>query len=142
MKNLIVGMLTLAILSGCALFSKTATEQQKANQIYLLSKDAANIGTQAALVEKPKLRPQFETAWSNLVVLTAQTNVPLTDLNSLLSTLPVKELKSQKAQLVIGAATLLFDSTVGSQVDISKAQPYVNAAATGVRDGMGTALGH
>lgn len=142
MKNLIASALILTLLSGCALFSKMATEQQKANQIYLLSKDAANIGTQAALVEKAKLRPQFETAYTNLLVLTAQTNVSLTDFSQILSTLPVKELKSQKAQLVIGAATLLFDTTVGSQVDISKAQPYVNAAATGVRDGMGTALGH
>ena len=61
-------------------------------------------------------------------------------LRNTIASLPVKELRSDTARIAIEGATLLFDQTVGTQINIED-QPYVLAAATGIRDGMQIALG-
>lgn len=127
-------------ITGCALFSKTATQEQKLADVRALSYAAASIGTQEALLQNPAWRARFEDAYRNLdtlVVTKAVTGVLLRDV---IASLPVKELKSPQARIAIESATVLFDATVGSKVNIEQT-PYVLAAATGIRDGLRTGLG-
>ena len=126
--------------TGCALFSKTATTQQKLSDVRNLSYAAASIGTGVAIKQNPGWRAQFESAYHDLDQLVTQKTVTGDFLRNTIASLPVKELRSDTARIAIEGATLLFDQTVGTQINIED-QPYVLAAATGIRDGMQIALG-
>jgi len=132
--------LIIVLPTGCALFSKTATTQQKLSEVRNLSYAASSIGTGVALKQNPGWRPQFEAAYHDLDQLVTQKTVSGDFLRNTIASLPVKELRSDTARIAIEGVTLLYDETVGSQVNIED-QPYVLAAATGIRDGMQIALG-
>ena len=125
---------------GCALFSSSATTDQKAMDVRNLSYAAASLGTQEALLQNPAWKPQFVTAYWNLNTLVERKVVTGTLLRQVLAGLPVKELKSPQARLAIDAALMLFDATAGTTVDLEKSA-YLLAAATGIRDGLKTGLG-
>lgn len=126
--------------AGCALFSKGATPEQKIADVRNLSYAAASIGTAEAIKQNPGWRAQFEAAYRRLDQLVVQKTVTGDFLRQLIAGLPVKELSSETARIAIEGATLLFDQTVGTKINIED-QPYVLAAAQGVRDGMKIALG-
>jgi hypothetical protein len=126
--------------SGCALFSNTATQEQKVSDVRNLSRAAASIGTQEALLENPMWLPRFLAARAQLEKLVTNKTVTGALLRDVIASLPVKELKSPQARIAITTATTLFDATVGSQVNI-ESQPYVLAAASGILDGLRDALG-
>ncbi len=125
---------------GCSLFSSSATTDQMAMDIQRLSYAAASLGTQEALLQNAGWRPQFATAYENLNILVNSKVVTGTLLRQVLASLPVKELKSPQARIAIETATILFDSTAGTKVDLEKSA-YLLAAATGIRDGLKTGLG-
>ena len=130
----------LSVTPGCALFQKGATEADKAAQIQSLAYGAASFGTQYAIASNPGYRPAFELAFTQLDALVTQKTVTGALLRNILASLPVKELKNDKARIAIEGATYLFDVTVGNKLDI-EAQPYILAAATGIRDGIKVGLG-
>ncbi len=134
-------ILTCSLLagSGCALLRSGSTTEQKANDVRNLAYAAASIGTQEALLQNSSWRPQFESALLNLDILVETKTITGALLRQILASLPVKELKSAQARIAIEAATILFDSTAGTTVNIENA-PYVTAAATGIRDGLKIAL--
>lgn len=145
--DVLLGIIATALLAcavitstGCALFSKTATQDQKIADVHNLAYAAASIGTQEALLQNPAWRIQFEAAYVSLDQLVTQKAITGALLRNLIASLPVKELKSDRARIAIETATLLFDQTVGTKVNI-EAQPYLLAAATGIRDGLRVALG-
>lgn len=139
--SLLLTLAGLALLcGGCALFSRSSSTDQKLADVRNLSYAAASIGTAEALKQNPGRRPQFEAAFHRLDQLVVQKTVTGDFLRELVAGLPVKELKSDTARIAIEGATLLFDQTVGSRVNI-ETEPYVLAAATGVRDGLKIALG-
>lgn len=144
MKKTIIAVLCavslLTITPGCALFSKTSTPEQKASDVQLLSYTAASIGTAIAIQENPELKPKFETAYTTLNTLVETKVITGLLLRDIISTLPVKELKSPNARIAIDGATYLYTASVGNQLNIEN-QPMVMAAATGIRDGMKAALG-
>ncbi len=143
MKTHLLLALTLALAplsTGCALFSKEAPIEQKLADVRALTYAAAALGTQEALLQNPTWRPRFQSAYESLNKLVTQGVVTGSLLRDVLATLPVKELKSPQARLAIETATMLYDVTVGSKLDIGRA-PYVNAAATGIRDGLRSGLG-
>ena len=121
--------------SGCA-----TTPAEKIRQVQLLSYAAASIGTQEALQQNPAWRPRFEMAYTNLNTLVVNKTVTGALFRDVLASLPVKELKSDRARIAIEGATMLYDATVGTRVNLETA-PYVLAAATGVRDGLKVGLG-
>jgi len=142
MKNLLLAVLIACspIVTGCALLTKDAPIEQKLADVRALTYAAAAYGTQAALIENPAWKPQFVNAYQKLNQLVENRVVTGTLLREVIASLPVKELKSPQAKLAIDTATMLYDVTVGSKLDIEKA-PYVNAAATGLRDGLRSGLG-
>ncbi len=128
------------VFTSCALFSKESPIEQKLADVRALTYAAAALGTQEALLQKPEWRPRFQSAYTQLDQLVSQKIVTGNLLRTILAGLPVKELKSPQARIAIETATMLYDVTVGSKVDIEKA-PYVQAAATGIRDGLRSGLG-
>jgi hypothetical protein len=137
---LCVFLLSCAITSsGCAFLRGDSTSQQKAGDVRNLCYAAASVGTQEALLQEPSWRPRFESAALDLDILLANKTVTGILLRQVVAQLPVKELKSPQAKVAIDAATMLFDSTAGTSVNI-ESQPYLVAAATGLRDGMKAAL--
>lgn len=143
MKRLLTALLlTVAPLdfTGCALFSKDAPIEQKLADVRALTYAAAALGTQEALLQNPAWRSQFQAAYDNLNKLVTSGVVSGTLLREVLASLPVKELKSDRARIAIETATVLYDATVGTKVNIEQAQ-YVFAAATGIRDGLRSGLG-
>ncbi len=125
--------------SGCAIFSSSSTTDQKLADVRNLSYAAASLGTREALLQNPIWRPQFLSAYTQLNQLVSQKIVTGDLLRTILAGLPVKELKSDQARIAIDAALALYDSTVGTRIDIEKA-PYALAAAAGIRDGLKVAL--
>lgn len=133
MRVLPILLLALA-LGGCA----TTPEEHQA-RIRALSYAAASLGTQEALLQKPEWRGQFEAAYTNLNSLVESRVVTGVLLRQVIASLPVKELKSPQARIAIETATVLFDATAGTKLDVEKA-PYLLAAATGIRDGLKAGL--
>lgn len=131
---------TALLLTGCALFDKNAPQEQKLDQVQLLCTSAAGIGTEVALQEHPEWKPQFELAYQQLDQLVETKTITGAQLRTIISSLPIKELKSANAKIAIDAATMLYDATVGTTVSIEQ-QPYVLRAATGIRNGMKVPLG-
>lgn len=133
--------LTLGSISitGCALLSASATTEQKLADVRSLSYAAASLGTSEALLENPVWRLHFLTAYAQLDQLVNQKTITGDLLRRIIASLPVKELKSERARIAIESVTVLYDATVGGKINIEK-QAYVLAAATGIRDGMKTAL--
>jgi hypothetical protein len=133
-------MKTLIPVLALFLVSCATTPDEKLTRVRLLSYAAASIGTQEALLQNPLWRSRFEQAYTNLNILVETRTVTGAFLRDLLASLPVKELKSDQARIAIEGATMLFDATVGTKVNI-EAAPYVLAAATGIRDGLRVGLG-
>lgn len=138
--SLVFAVALLMPASGCALFRKDTTTEQKAADVRSLCYAAASIGTSEAVKQNPAWRAQFVAAEGNLDQLVTQKTVTGDLLRNVVAGLPVKELKSDSARIAIEGATTLFDATVGNALNI-EAQPYILAAATGIRDGMKAALG-
>lgn len=128
---LVVSMIGIG--AGCAITSPTATTEQKAAEVKTLAYTAASIGTAIALEEKPATRVPFELAYAKLDQLITEKAITGLLLRDILNALPVKELKSPKARIAIDGAAYLYTATVGNQVNL-ETQPYMLAAATGIRD--------
>jgi hypothetical protein len=126
-------------ITGCALFSKSATTDQKLADVRNLALAASSIGTQEALAQNASWRPRFEDAERNLNALIETKTVTGALLRNIVGSLPVKELRSKQAVILITEVTTLFDATVGTSINVEQ-QPYVLAFAQGLRDGLHTAL--
>lgn len=136
----VITLLPLIALTGCAIFSKTATQEQKQAEVHDLAYAAASLGGQLALMQNPEYRPAFELAYNDLNQMVESKVITGLLLRNIIASLPVKELTSPQARLAIETATMLYDSRVGDRMNIEN-QPYVVAAATGIRDGLKVALG-
>lgn len=141
-KNLLTVIMAsvLFISPGCALFNSGTTTEQKAQDIKNLTYAAASIGSSIAIKDHPEWKPRFEQAYNTLDTLVKGGAVTGELLRQIVASLPVKELKSDKARIAIEGATMLFDATVGTSINIED-QPYIVAAATGLRDGLKAGLG-
>lgn len=85
-------------------------------------KTAAYLGTALAIEEHPNWKPQFQKAYDDLGIIEAADTVGLPEVLAILHRLPVKELQSNKARIVITGTVLLVEE-VGS--------PELNPVATG-----------
>lgn len=128
-------MVGIILLTGCSTFSNMTTEQK----INRLTYAAASVGVQDALILKPEIRPMIEKVYSELTVFTDGGVITGAKLREILSQLPIKELKSPRATLLIGNATILYDVLVGDSINVEN-NIYVVAATKGITDGFKAAL--
>jgi hypothetical protein len=136
---LICAALFAGSITSCAFLRGTATSEQKIANVHNLAYAAASIGTQEALAQRPEWRSRFETAYLDLDQLLTSKTITGALLRNVIASLPVRELKSQQARIAINAVTLLYDQSLGTSVNI-ESQPYLLAAAGGVRDGLKAGL--
>lgn len=126
--------------TGCALFNKEATFDEKLNDIEELSYQAASIGGAIALEQNPQYRAPMGKAYDELNRQMAGGTLTLDSLRGIMRELPVKELKSPLANLVVGNAIRLFRKSVNGQTEVN-AEAALTSLAAGLRDGLGDALG-
>lgn len=126
-----------ALGTGCA--TTTAPQQAQLDRLQSIAQVAAYTGAAIYLSDKPETRPAFVSARAGVAALVAQQNFDPTQLAMVLaSNLPIKDLKSDKATIVITAASLLYQTALGSQ-QIEK-PAVVQAFATGILQGLDMAL--
>lgn len=133
--------LVLLALTGCTLFNKNATTDQKVTEVYRLSRVAANTGATLDLIARPRDKPIFEQAYAALDNALVLSNLTAATLHQVFTNLPITQLKDPRAVLLIDNAVFLFDQYTGEQINIESNLPYVFAAGRGMHDGIGSALG-
>lgn len=127
--------------SGCAVFSRSATAEQKAAEIQSLAHDAASIGTLVTLQSQPQYRPAFQAAHLELErQLDGNAIIDLESIRAVLATLPIRELKGERAVVAVTATRIIFRRLVNGETE-EKVHLYSRALATGIRDGIGAGLG-
>lgn len=135
LHNNIIALSAIILLSGCATFGNLTPEQK----VERLSYAAASIGVQTTLLAKPEHRPLIEKVYSELTLFSDSGVITGAKLREILAQLPIKELKSPTAVLLIGNATVLYDTFVGDAINVEN-NVYVKAATEGIREGMKAGL--
>lgn len=99
-------------------------------------KTAAYLGTALAIEEHPNWKPQFQKAYDDLGIIEAADTVGLPEVLAILHRLPIKELKSPKAVIIITATALLIEETGSpelSPVTTAKLRPVVKDLRAGIK---------
>lgn len=124
--------------AGCA-----TTSPDQIARIASGSKTAAYIGTAEYLLVKPESRPAFLTARDELVVLENAAVLDVATLLAIVNRLPVKELKSPQAVIIITGASLILSDVAGSiPLDqVNNLRPVVTAIRQGIELGLGLPAG-
>lgn len=142
MENMKLKLLLLlsavSLLTGCVNLGAPGTKTDTIEDVKFWSSTAATFGAQYALMQNPGYRPQFEIVVAQLDQMVASGNFNATTFHGVLSTLPIKELKSPEALLAITTATVIYQR-YGKSVALDDTS-YVGAAVVGVRDGLKLAL--
>jgi hypothetical protein len=128
--------LTLICLAGC-----TTTGKPDVERIARVSREAATIGTVAALTAHPEWGPGFDLAVDELTRLEVSPTLSVDDILAVAQRLPVKELKSQNAVLSFQGARLLISAIDVPQVSaerIAELRPIVTAIRQGIQAARGS----
>jgi len=120
--------------AGCA-----STPQADAQRIQSAAKVAAFVGSSEYLRSHPETRAGFVLARDELLVIENSEHVDLTTLLAIVNRLPVKELKSDRATLIVTAATMLLSDYAGS-LPIERLDE-LKPVAKAIREGIDLALG-
>jgi hypothetical protein len=120
---------------GCATFGDPGTSQRLASA----AKVAAYVGTVEYLRAHPETRPAFELARDTLKTIEASEHVDLATLLAVVNQLPIKELKSERATLIVTSATILITDFAGTlPVDrLDELKPVASAIRQGIDLGLG-----
>lgn len=122
------------IFTGCATLPPTAVQRAAT-----LTKLAAYIGTAEFLRTHPESRLAFELATVELDRLALATTYDWVDVMAVIHRLPVKELQSPQARLIITAATLVLEEYGAAPVSLDRMdqwRPIVIALRDGIRLGL------
>ncbi len=136
MKKILPLLPILVALFGCSTLSKDPYPLMvKAIQV------AVSTGSSIALAERPEWLPQFTQARDSLGALLTNGKLDGADLLRILQSLPVKELRSETARVVIANAVLLLDDYITEYTNIENvaALPIVGKA---IFDGLDSAVSY
>lgn len=101
---------------------------------------AAYVGTSWALQEKPEWRPHFEKAHADLLILEQAEVIGLPELLEIIQRLPVKELKSDEARIIIVGTVLLIEE-LGANPEVNQVTAdNIRKVVKDLRSGMKRAL--
>lgn len=129
----------VAFLPSCNILESSVKKITPA-QVTTASREAAYLGAKAVVKKgDPKTIEQLHTAYLAINDLVESKAVTGAVLRNIVATLPFKQLDNDNARLAVSGVTLLYDSVVGDGLNVEQ-KPYVLAAATGLRDGLGEAL--
>lgn len=138
MKRKVIIILSFGLLmfSGCASMSP----EQKArvqSRVQTGATLAAYVGTVETLRARPEYRVGFELAVDQLRLLETGP-MDTIKLLEIVNRLPVKELKSDRAQMIISAATIVLNDEIGSTPleKLNDLKPIVTAIREGIERGL------
>jgi hypothetical protein len=138
MKIVLCAICAVVLVTGCQTkFGQSFSDSQS---LAIKSvKMASNTGTILALAEHPEWRPHFETAHASIGVLLSEKSISFAQLRIIMEALPIDELKSEEAKIIISNAELLFGDYLKelTPIDSVAAAPIV---AQAIYDGLGNAL--
>lgn len=137
MKKLLASTLIAAALiftPGCSLLKNPGTAQRVATA----AKVASYIGASEYLRQHPETRIAFEIARDELKVIEQAEVIDFTVLLAIVNRLPVKELSSPRATMIITAATIMLSDYAGSLP--ADATENLRPLATSIRQGLDLAL--
>ena len=103
MKKIISSLMVFA-LCGCSGLNQPTTQQR----VVTAAKLAAYVGTSEYLAKRPGAKDDFLSASGQLHALATQTNIDLINILAIVNELPIKELKSEQAKIIITAGELLI----------------------------------
>lgn len=131
MKSVLPIVLCALIAAGC---QTTNDNRNVASAV----KTAAFVGTSMALLEHPEWRSHFEQARGDLALVEQMEAIDFTMVLAIVHRLPVKELRSPEAALIItGAAIILADYGGEIPLDqIEQARPVIVALRQGIELGL------
>ena len=131
-KKVITLLFPLLLLAGgCA----TTAAKPDVDRIAPVVKTAAFVGTFYFLQEKPAAEPAFRIALNELRLLEAAESIDFNNILWIVNRLPVKELKSDEAVLIVTSATILLAELGGPSVPIERLRelrPIVVALRQGI----------
>lgn len=143
MKKLLSLIVLTTVLCGC-----TTTRQEvpgappkgKTVQDFVPAiKTAAMFGTIYSLREHPEWRGHFVNAAGQLAVLETAEKIDFSTIMAIVSQLPIKELKSDDAQLAILGATMLLSGYGDRLISLDKLEdvrPVARALKEGISGGL------
>lgn len=133
-KIMILCAVTGMLVAGC-----TTTPEGKTipdvPRIAAITREAAAIGTQEALVRNPALKEKFVLVAAQLAILETQGDITVEKMLYIVSQLPVNELKSDDARLAISAARLVVAGAGWSSVTIIRDE-QLRPVVTALREGL------
>lgn len=136
MKKIPILFLSVALLlsPGCASLNNPTTAQR----VQSAAKIAAYVGTTEYVRAHPETKPAFVIARDELRVLATAEALDFATLLAVINKLPVKEIKNERATMVITVAGLLLSDYAGSlPVDrLATLQPVAAAIASGIDLGL------
>lgn len=137
-------MKRISILSaflGCLLLFTACSTTGSApdlTRIKTSAKLAAYVGSSEYLRARPETRPGFVLALEALKEIEAAPTVDLTMLLAVVNRLPTKDLRSERAQMLITSATILL-SDFGGALPLER-MAELRPVATAIREGIELAL--
>jgi hypothetical protein len=137
----IIGIITTAFclwLTGCA-----STGGLNVATTSTVAKIAAKDATFFALRQHPEWRPAFDQALADITVLANQDKIDVATFAAIVHRLPVKELKGDTAQVIIGDVQIIVEQLAPNSGEVVShdafADPKIIIAA--IRDGMKIGMG-
>src|SRR5262245_34696522 len=127
----------LALLVGCA---TTSTPTSQLDHLLSATKVAAYIGTAEATAVHPEWKPAFLAARDDLKMLESARKIDLAMLLAIVQRRPVKELRSDKAALIITSATILLADFDFGTVPLERTG-QLKQVAKAIREGIELGLG-
>ena len=135
LTTLAIGGAILYGCSGCASMSPT----QQAAMVQAVSFDAASIGAGVDLRDHPDHRALYTVVKVGLDRLIADGTYDPLAFREAVEMLPISELRGENGALIILGAVSIFTLSTG-YLDITNSPPLLQAAITGMRDGLAQAL--
>jgi uncharacterized protein YceK len=127
-------LIVVALFTGC---QSTPTSRDYSPAI----KTAAYVGTFYALKEHPEWRPSFELAAVELNTLASADQIDIATIMAIVTRLPVDQLQSDEAVVIITSATLLLAEYGGGGRPIPLEQlQSLKPVAVALRDGINLGL--
>lgn len=121
----------LCFFSGCATRPTPQSIQNK-------SKGIAYLVTAESLIQHPDWKEHFKIASAEFQVLGTSTNVTLPMITEIVTQLPIKELKGERAAIYITVGTLFLQDDLG---EVALTQPEeLRRAALGIHEGIDLAV--
>ena len=125
---------SVAILfTGCKT-TGTLTPQSIQNK----AKGIAYLVTAESLLQHPEWKEYFQVASLEFATLGASTNVGLPQITQIISELPVKQLKGERAQIYLTVGTMFLQDDLG-EVGVSNPAELMRAAQ-GIHEGIDLAV--